>query len=260
MAYTNSYKAPEVPTLLPGYYGPDPYDINWIMPLHEATLESERVKLTPFIPSLHAKVYAEQIAAHPELHRHFPFNPSTLDEILTMIELTVRRDPTWILFAIIDKAHGDDGTFAGVIALAAALPPHLSVTMAWVLVFPERQRTYVASNAIGLLLQYCLELPVPTGTGDRPERPGLGFRRVQWMAHPANRASHAIARRMGLREEALMRWMYVIPEGMEGNGIPLRDADPKWPMSGRDSLVFSMCVDDWESGGREHVQRMIDRR
>lgn len=228
------------------------------MPLHEVTLESERVKLMPFVPSLHAKKYAEQIAAHPELHHYFSFNPTTLDEILTMIELMVRRDPTWILFAIIDKAHGDGGTFAGMVALVNALPPYLSVTIAWAIVFPEHQRTYVTSNAIGLLLQYCLELP--TGTGGRPERPGLGLRRVQWTAHTANTASHATARRMGFREEAVMRWMYVIPEGMEGNGIALRDTDPKWPMPGRDSLILSMCADDWESGGREHVQRMIDRR
>ena len=72
MAYTNPCEAPNVPALLPGYYGPDPYDVNWMMPLHEATLESERVKLTPFIPSLHAREYAEQSAAHPGLHRYFP--------------------------------------------------------------------------------------------------------------------------------------------------------------------------------------------
>jgi len=253
MAYTNSCKDPDIPTLLPGYYGPDPYDINWIMPLHEATLESERVKLTPFIPSLHAKKYAEQIASHPELHRYFPFNPLTLDEILTMVEQTVRQEPLSVLFAIIDKAHGG-GTFAGMIALADGCPWNLSATIGWVIVFPERQRTYVASNAVGLLLQYCLEL------SSHPERPGLGLRRVQWISHTANRASHAIAKRMGLREEGVLRWMYVIPEGMEGNGIPLRDGDPKSPRPGRDSLMFSMCADDWESGGREHVQQMIDRR
>ena len=253
MAYTNSYKDPDVPALLPGYYGPDPYDINWTMPLHEATLESERVKLTPFIPSLHAKKYAEQVAAHPGLYRHFPFNPSTLDEILTMIELAVRRDPTWILFAIMDKAH-EGGTFAGVIALANMLPLTMSATIAWVIVFPEHQRTYVASNAIGLLLQYCLEL------SSHPQRPGLGLRRVQWSSHTANQASHAAAKRMGLREEGVRRWMYVIPEGIEGNGIPLQHGDPKSPQPGSDSLIFSMCADDWETGGREHVQRMIDRR
>ena len=253
MAYTNSCKDADVPTLLPGYYGPDPYDINWVMPLHEATLESERVKLTPFIPSLHAKKYAEQIASHPELHRYFVSTPSTLDEILTIVEQTMRLEPTSVLFAIIDKAHGG-GTFAGMIALSDGSLWNLSATIGWAIVFPEHQRTYVASNAVGLLLQYCLELP------SHPERPGLGLRRVQWISHTANRASHAIAKRMGFREEGVLRWMYVIPEGMEGNGIPLRDGDPKSPMPGRHSLILSMCADDWESGGREHVQRMIDRR
>jgi len=252
MAYTNSYKPPDVPVLPPGYYGPDPYDINWIMPLHEETLESERVKLTPFIPSLHAKKYAEQVAAHPELQRYWSFNLSTLDEILTTIELRARRDPTWILFAIIDKAHGG-GTFAGLIGLVDASPANLSVEIAWVLVFPERQRTYVTSNAIGLLLQYCLELP-----GD-PQRPGLGMRRVKWTAHTDNRPSHAAAKRMGFREEGVQRWAYVIPEDMEGHGIALRDGDPESPKPGRHSLVFSLCGDDWERGGREHVQGMIDR-
>jgi RimJ/RimL family protein N-acetyltransferase len=243
-------------------------------PLHQATLESERVKLTPFIPSLHAKKYAEQIAAHPELHRYFPFNPTTLDEILTRIEVNVRREPMSILFAIIDKAHDGDGggggvgggggTLAGLVSLVNALPPRLSITIAWVIVFPERQRTYVASNAIGLLLRYCLDLPAgAAATGGHPERErpvGLGLRRVQWVSHTANVASHVIARRMGFKEEAVLRWTYVVPEGVEGNGIPVRDADPMWPMRGRHSLLFAMCAEDWESGGREHVRRMIDRR
>ena len=255
MEYTNSYKAPAVLALLPGYYGPHPYDINWIMPLHEATLESERIKLTPFIPSLHAREYASQSAAHPELHRYFPLNPSSLDAILTAVELRVRRDPTWILFAIIDKTHGDGGgALAGVIGLVHASPANLSAEVAWVLVFPAFQRTYVASNAIGLLLRYCLELP-----SDR-QRPGLGFRRVQWTAHTANRASQAAAKRMGFKEEGVLRWSWVIAEGMEGNGITLRDGDPESPRPGRDSVMFSLCVDDWESEGREHVQRLIDRR
>jgi len=252
LAYTNSYKASGQPALLPGYYGPDPYDINWIMPLHEATLESDRVKLTPFIPSLHAKEYAEQTTAHPELHRWFPFKLSNIDEILTTVELYVRRDPTWILFTIIDKARG--GAHAGLIGLINASPEKLSAEIAWTLVFPTFQRTYVTTNAVGLLLNYCLELP------SAPQRPGLGLRRVQWTTHTNNTKSRATAKRMGLREEGVLRWMYVIPEGMEGNGIPLRDGDPKSPRPGRDSLMFSMCADDWESGGREHVQQMIDRR
>jgi RimJ/RimL family protein N-acetyltransferase len=252
MSFTNSYKAEDRP-LPSGYYGPDPYDINWMMPLHDATLESDRVKLTPFIPSLYAQGYADQVKAHPDLHRWFPFDLSTLDAILTQIETFVRRHPTGILFAIIDKARGD--AFAGVIGLINTTPMNLSVEMAWVVVFPEFRRSYVTSNAVGLVLNYCLELPsAPAG------RRGLGFRRVQWTSHTGNQPSVAAAKRMGFKEEGVSRWMWVLPEGAEGNGISLRDGDPLSSRPGRHNMAFSFCADDWESGGREHVQRLIDRQ
>ncbi|KAH9954593.1 acyl-CoA N-acyltransferase [Russula dissimulans] len=214
MSYVNSYKASDTPALLPGYYGPDPYDINWIMPLHKTTLESERIKLTPFIPALHAKEYAEQTAAHPELHRWFPIDVSSLDKILTEVELRVRRDPTWVLFAIIDKAREDK--LAGLIGLKNASPANLSAEIAWILVFPAFQRT-------------------------TPQRPGLGLRRVQWTTHTENEASWRGAKRMGFREEGVLRWSWVN-----------REKDPKSPRAGRNSVVLSLCADDWENGGREH--------
>ncbi|KAH9954594.1 acyl-CoA N-acyltransferase [Russula dissimulans] len=251
MSYVNSYKASDTPPLLPGYYGPDPYDINWIMPLHKTTLESERVKLTPFIPALHANEYAEQTAAHPELHRWISLDLSSLDKILTEVELRVRRDPTWILFAIIDKAREDK--LAGLIGLKNASPAHLSAEIAWLLVFPAFQRTYVTSNAIGLVLHYCFELP------SAPQRPGLGFQRVQWATHTDNEASLRAAKRMGFGEEGTIRWCWVIREVHEGNGITLKEGDPKSPRAGRNSALLSLCADDWEDGGREHVQGLIDR-
>ena len=256
MVYTNSYKKPDRPTLLPGYFGPEPYDINWAFPLYEETLESERVKLTPFIPSLHAQEYAAQVSAQPDLHRWLPIDLSSLDHILTEIELRVRRNSSWILFAIIDKARG--GAMAGLIGLIDASEKNLSAEIAWVIVFPAFQRTYVTSNAVGILLQYTLELPSPDPGSGR--RRGLGFRRVQWTAHSENKPSHAAARRMGLKDEGIQRWTNVLHEGGEGNGIPLRAGDPLSPRSGRHSALFAICADDWESGGREHVERMIDRK
>ena len=49
------------------YYGPDLYDINWLIPLHEATLEYDSVKLTLFIPSLDPRLRLEatQIKSNP---------------------------------------------------------------------------------------------------------------------------------------------------------------------------------------------------
>jgi len=251
MSFTNSYKQDDSP-VEPGYYGPDPYDINWMMPLHETTLESDRVKVTPFIPSLHARSYADQVKAHPDIHRYYPFDLTSLDKILLEIETLVRRRPAYILFAIIDKARGD--AFAGVIGLFGASPTNLSVEIAWIAVFPEFRRTYVTSNAVGLVLNYCLELP-----SSPLQRRGLGFRRVQWTAHPENQPSIALAKRMGFEEEGLLRWTRVVPQIVEGNGIPLRDEDPKNPSPGQHSAVLSLCADDWENGGRELVRHMIDR-
>ena len=253
MAYTNSYKEPEKPTLSPEYFGPDPYDINWAFPLYEEALESERVKLTPFIPSLHAREYAAQVSAKPDLHRYYPFALSSLDEILTAVELRARREPTWLLFAIIDKAR--DGAMAGVIGLLDTSAHNLSVEIGWVVVFPAFQRTYVTSNAVGILLRYSLELPSPdSGRG------GLGFRRVQWTAHAKNEPSHAVARRMGMKEECVVRWALVMEEGAEGHGIALRDGDPLGTRPGRHNMVFSLCADDWENGGREHVLGVMSRK
>ena len=252
MSFTNSYKEEDPPPS--GSYGPDPYDINWMMPLHSDTLESDRVKLTPFIPSLHAQDYADQVKAHPDLHHWYPFDLSTLDNILTRVENDLRRDPMSILFAVIDKARGN--AFAGVIALLNTFPMNLNTELGWLVIFPEFRRSYVTSNAIGLLLNYSLELPDP-----RPGRArGLGFRRVQWTSHAANMPSLAAAKRMGFKKEGVMRWTWVLPEGGEGNLIPLRDGDPLSSRPGRHNAVFSFCADDWENGGREQVQQMIDRQ
>jgi len=145
---------------------------------------------------------------------------------------------------------------AGVIGLINASAEYLSVQIAWVAVFPAFPRTYITSNAVGIVLRYVLELPSPDPGHGR----GLGFRRVQWTAHSANKPSHAVATRMGFKEEVVVRWPTVLPDGAEGNGIPLRDGDPLSPRPGRHNVLLALCADDWENGGREHVQRLIDRK
>jgi RimJ/RimL family protein N-acetyltransferase len=162
----------------------------------------------------------------------------------------MRRLPWCVLFAIVDKARG--GALAGVIGLAETWPVHLSTQIAWVVVFPAFRDTYVEANAIGLLLRYCLEPP------SAPRTPGLGFRRVQWMDRTENPTSCDTARRMGFKEEGVLRWTWVLHEGAEGNGIPVREGDPEAPKAGQHNISFSLCADDWENGGMEHIQGLID--
>ena len=106
MEYINSYK-PAVQDELDGYYGPDPYDINWAFPLHEDTLKSERMILTPFRPSVHIDELWKQIEAHPALQYWLPFDIATKDGLLATIETRLRRDHGAILFAIMAHHHAD---------------------------------------------------------------------------------------------------------------------------------------------------------
>jgi len=146
-------------------------------------------------------------------------------------------------------------------------PANLSTEVGFAIILPPFQRTHVTSNAIGLLLQYALDPPSDSSDGDgsisfgreqRGGRGGLGLRRVQWQANSLNTASIRAAERMGFKHEAVLRWDRVLREGREkgkvGNGREVSDD------IGRDTIMLSLCWDDWEGGGREKVLGVMERR
>ncbi|KAI0312005.1 acyl-CoA N-acyltransferase, partial [Amylostereum chailletii] len=245
------------------YTGPDPYDVNFLFPLHLATLESDRVKLTPFIPNLHAATYLAETLAHPSLNEYFSATPpSSLGDLLHHIE-QLRQDPRSIAFAIIDKCTPNPnpvdkkGTPPGFVALVDASAANLTVDLGRLCVFPAFQRTHVTSNSVGLLLRYCLELPTHTST------PGLGMRRVGWGATSWHDASIRAAQRLGFTREGITRWhVAVYNEGKKLMPVRIREGDPLGAVHGgrSDSLMFSFCTDDWEEGGRERVGELINQR
>ncbi|KAJ7150339.1 acyl-CoA N-acyltransferase [Mycena filopes] len=217
------------------------YDVNFKYPLPESGLETSRVKLTPFLPHVHGDQFISTLAAHPELERYLPIViDSTIDTLF-------QGDPESILFAVIDKTKGEEGAFAGIIALIHASSQNLSVEIGAVVCFPEFQRTFVNSNAVGILMRYCLNLP---------EDGGLGFRRVYWTASPENAASIKAAERMGMKMEGTLRWLWVLPEGKEGKKAGAGRGEGK----GRDSVMLAACWDDWENGVREKVEKIMDRQ
>lgn len=142
LLYTNSYSAP-APEDLSNCYGPDPYDVNFMWPIDFSLLESERVKLVPFIPRLHAQTYVDHTAPYPDISRYLPFDFSTLGAVLSFVEAFIRRDPGCIAFAVMDKgSDGKDveGKMAGVIALIKS-NTNLVTELGWVVMFPEYHRS-----------------------------------------------------------------------------------------------------------------------
>lgn len=264
MAWVNSYTSPEPAAALSEaeLWGPEPYDINFNSPIHPENLESDRVKLTPFIPRIHAKLHWNNHLAHhyQTLYKYYPFVHSSLESFLTFLELGVRRQSHFVLFAIIDETKPDvdhpelGGSLAGIVGLLDTSTVHLSTEIGFIMIYPEFQRTHVATNTVGILLKYCLDPP-------NASPPGLGMRRVQWQCHWRNTASRALAEKMGLKYEGTFRWFRALPEDLRGdhNLEVTRKGEPKPNNPGRHTDSLAMCWDQWEDE-RSKVQSIIDRK
>jgi RimJ/RimL family protein N-acetyltransferase len=237
-------------------WGPEPYDINFSLPIDTTSLENNLVKLTPFVPRVHANLFWERfVPAREDALKYIPWHLPTLSDFLILLEFTIRRDPQYLLFAVVDKKRISDtpglgGAVAGIIGLLRTTPEQLSSELGALIVLPEFQRTYVTSNAVGLLLRYCLDTPMAN-------MPGLGLRRVQWSAFVGNEASMKAALRFGFKPEMERRWARLL---VDEKGLPPRKGDPFPRNAGTHSLLLSLCWDDWESGGRQNTLELMKPR
>lgn len=168
----------------------------------------------------------------------------------------IKASPADCLFVIHDKFTGpkadDSVNIAGLISLTGTNPQN-AVTEMGVLVFPEFHRTHVATNAIGLLLQWTL---------DSPSAGGLGLRRVEWKTHVDNAASQRTALRMGFESEGICRWERVISHGKNGlsvEGLEKRNGTEGGP-PGRHTAIYSIVWDEWDDKRSKAIAQMERRR
>lgn len=230
------------------------FDPNFCFPTGD--LENDWVKLTPFNPAVHGDWFWEHTKDHPELYKYFPFGPyESKEEVIASFFIgRIQQNQGQIAYAVYDKVFESTPTPAGLIGLLETRPEHLSTEIGFVITFPRYQRTHLTSNMVGLLLQYCLELP---------ENGGLGMRRVQWQAHVQNAASVRVSERMGFRYEGVKRWDRVIPASVgkpnTAERFP-REGDSRKEDWGRHTALLALCWDDWEDGAREKVQGLMRPR
>ncbi|TFK28126.1 acyl-CoA N-acyltransferase [Coprinopsis marcescibilis] len=283
MAFFNDYKAP-ILTVIPEP-APGPYNINFNHPF-PSKLETDKIRLVPFLPSVHSKAFYATYSQHPELGTYLPVPWTSYPAMLTSFEPFFRANPQNLPLAIIDKTKlpplqsesepessesedhrisaNLDRCLAGMIGFVNSDPLFLSIEIGPVIILPNWHRTFVSSHAIGLLMGYALNLP---------EEGGLGLRRVQWTCYPDNAPSLKTAARMGFKVEGTKRWFWVLPEGKEGNdvgerrgagkGVDRREGKPvdgkRGDEMGADNMCHAVCWDDWEGGVKDLVQGQIDR-
>jgi RimJ/RimL family protein N-acetyltransferase len=194
------------------------------------------------------------IKSNPDIFTYisFPVIETEADFISSVYD-KIRTSPEECLYIVIDKipASGEEkpsGKYAGVISLSATSPVN-AVTEIGAIIFPEFQRTHVATNAIGLILLYTLD---PPSTG------GLGLRRVEWKCHAGNAASRRAALRMGFEFEGIARWQRVIPRGtiaLPVEALEKRNGT-KGELPGRHTAVFSIVWDEWDEKRPKVVAQM----
>jgi RimJ/RimL family protein N-acetyltransferase len=207
----------------------------------------------------HAEALFAQSAAHPELYAHMPLGPfASKDELSGFFQQLPPQYGGCITLAVIDKtrprsAEDDEGELAGIMSYIRTSTTHLSTEIGGVLILPPYHRTHVATNAAGLMLQYALS---------SPQDGGLGLRRVEWLTSTMNVASVRVAERLGFKQEAVLRWHMIFRRGAQthkvGHGRPLPPGSEEGDL-GRDTIVLSLCWDDWEQGGREKVEEAMAR-
>lgn len=165
-----------------------------------------------------------------------------------------------VSFAIIDKtkppsAADEEGELAGMMSYMNSSPVHLCTEIGYIIILPQFQRTHVNSNAVGLLLRYALQVP---------SQGGLGLRRVQWQCSSVNAPSIRAAERLGFKKEGIMKWHRVFPGGKDNAKVHNGREMPRGSLDeedyARDTVVLAHCWDDWEQGGRENIQAIMNRR
>ena len=86
----------------------------------------------------------------------------------------VQPDRGNVVYAVYDKAREPNPTPAGIIGLLDVSLESHSAEIGFVFAFPKYRRIHPVTNMIGLLLEFCLELP---------ENGGLGPWHMQWQAN-----------------------------------------------------------------------------
>ena len=160
----------------------------------------------------------------------------------------------WAVFdkTVVSSEEEPLANYAGAVSLANTSPEN-AVTEIGITVFPQFQRTHVASNAIGLVLLWTL---------DPPSKGGLGLRRVEWLTHSMNEGSRRVAERMGFELEGILRWQRALPEGAVGMSVVEleRRNGTNEEKLGRHTAIYSIVWDEWEEKRPNVVEQMGRRK
>ncbi|KAF8317668.1 acyl-CoA N-acyltransferase [Clavulina sp. PMI_390] len=222
---------------------PEEYDLNFCLPKAARVIENDLIQLVPYIPSLHARELFDAMAPYPEMFRYYPVGPYlSLEEMVILFEL-YRSWAHTLVYVVYDKRNSSSGEsssgyrIAGTIGFLWANPARFSIEIGHLMTLPSSQGTHVTRNAVGLLLLVF--------SGATP-LPGLRLRRVEYRSDPDNVASVKVAQRFGFKVDGEMRWTRPVPSHKSDQH---RSGDSAEVAGGLNTILLSICFDDWDREG-----------
>jgi RimJ/RimL family protein N-acetyltransferase len=236
-----------------------------VFPFAVPEASNERVKLVAFDPNRHCEAFFRLSSPHPETYAHMPMvAPSSAEEFKSWFysdstsHILSFSNPQSLSFAVIDKTRppsteDTEGELAGTVSFIRTSPTNLCTEIGFIVILPPYQRSHVASNTVGLVLQIAF---------NSPSDDGIGLRRVHWSASTTNLASVRLATRMGFEKVGMTPWHMRFVKGRLngkiGNGKDLPpggDAEDLW----RDTFSFSLAWDRWENAARAMTEKAMAR-
>jgi RimJ/RimL family protein N-acetyltransferase len=182
------------------------------MNVEEVTLEGARLRLEPLTQSHHAMLCA--VGLDDELWRWSPKPVRTADEMAEYVALALAEQAAGRArpFAIIDKATGQA---IGSTRFGAIEPAHRRVEIGWTWLARSYHRTAANTEAKYLLLRHAFET--------------LGCIRVELKTDSLNERSRAAIRRIGAREEGILRNHMITASGRIRHTVYYSIVAEEWP-------------------------------
>lgn len=182
------------------------------MGLQPVVLEGRYVRLEPLAP-VHAMALAGLVQEELLWHNPYTFIPAPANiNLFISSARDALEEGRELAFAIVDIA---SGTVVGSSRFRDIDLRHRRVEIGLTFIAPPWQRTYVNAESKYLMLRYAFEV--------------WHCQRVQFMTDALNQRSCASLRRLGAKEEGLLRRHLVMPGGRTRDSVIFSVIDSEWP-------------------------------
>jgi RimJ/RimL family protein N-acetyltransferase len=200
-------------------------------------LDGQYARLEPIDPRRHLDELfnaGNEVEGFEEVWTYLPYGPFVEKSAFNnwLRDCAASADP--MFFAIADR---EKDRFLGMASLMDIQPKFGGIEIGHIWLGPELQRSRAATDALYLMMTYCLD--------------HLKYRRLQWKCNALNQPSRNAALRLGFEFEGIL-YQHLIPKGNNRDTAYYSILDYEWPLI-RQNFVRWLKPENFDSAGQQQV-------